>query len=205
MRRRRRNPAASSKADIIESLLRLGDVDRNNQLGEARTALEKAAVLIDKYNVTWLKDRQRSLMAKLERKERGEPEPKEEKKQEQESSSYGDDWFRRWQETMRQRKEYKARQRASRRYEARERRRQRTAERKRQKAEKSRDYVKPSRYDEIIWLWSYQSISPKKGKAGERWKAYFGSKTIQEMLDRGGKWSDVKYNILKGFMSTKVV
>lgn len=238
----RRSNAPSSKSDVVESLLALGDVARNNQLGEAKAALAKARVFIDKFNLMQFEARYQQLMAKAAAFERGEKVERDDASQSRSSgrTGYGysrEDPFHAWQqrwEDLRRKARERARQhgqsasdRARRRYSSyteeerqktreqaqafrdakrRERRKRYREDRSRQKDEKAakraeakKAYTRPKKTAKIEWLWQH-SYSPKRGKAGERWKAYVGAKTIEEMLAKGGRWSDVKWNVTHGLM-----
>lgn len=238
----RRSNAPSSKSDVVESLLALGDVARNNQLGEAKAALAKARVFIDKFNLTQFEARYQQLMAKAAAFERGEKVERDDASQSRSSgrTGYGysrEDPFHAWQqrwEDLRRKARERARQhgqsasdRARRRYSSyteeerqktreeaqrqrraweRERRearykatRERHEAKRAQREEAKKAYTRPKKAAHIEWLWT-KSYSPKRGKAGERWKAYVGTKTIEEMLAKGGRWSDVKWNITHGLM-----
>lgn len=228
----RRSNAPSSKGDVVESLLALGDVARNNQLGEAKAALAKARVFIDKFNLTQFETRYQQLMAKATAFERGEKVERDDTSQSRSGrTGYGhsrEDPFRAWQqrwEDLRRKAQSRrsASEQARRRYssytqeeraqtrrsadEFREERRrrhaqgksQRRAEKKARQADAKKAYTRPSKDATIEWLWK-KAYSPKRGKAGERWNAYYGAKTVGEMLDRGGKRSDIKWNVIHGLM-----
>ncbi|NRH21553.1 hypothetical protein HOO68_05940 [Candidatus Gracilibacteria bacterium] len=227
--RRRRNPP-SSKADVVEALLRLGDVARNSQIGEVQTALGKAKLLIDKYGLIQFDGRYQQLVEKMAAHLRGEKVERDDtgsQQQRRQSShqSYHRETGGTWQDHTRRgytqeereqtaRAARQARQERRRRQEAAEDhyRRERAArkkarrdavraQKKAQQAETKRRYVRPSRVARIVWLWTLKDRVPKRGKAGERWKAYYGAETVEEMLARGGKWSDVRYNVLHGYMN----
>lgn len=240
MRKRRRQryklnaPGSSSKANIVESLLNLGDVARNQHVGEVQIALGKAKLFIDKFGLIQYDGRYQQLVEKLAAHLRGEKVQRDDQNTSARSSSSSsagsstsgrsggaesfwerskrqaqEDAARRWRDYVKQQEEAKKAGgtgydpygwRASRR------RGSRSNERARQRYDGSNDtksYHRPSRYDGIEWLWKLTTC-PKRGKAGERWKAYYGAKTVQELLDKGGKWSDVKYNITHGYMKTFV-
>lgn len=242
MRRRRFRNAPSSKSDVVESLLALGDVARNNQLGEAKAALAKARVFIDKFNLTHFEARYQQLMAKAAAFERGEKVERDDASQSRSGrTGYGHSredpfsgWQGRWQDFKRRaysssgysrssdytrdereqtrraaeqareearrrreqaRREYERAKRDAR-YDATRRQRE---EKKARQAEEKKAYIRPPKPAKIEWLWQH-GYSPKRGKAGERWKAYVGAKTVGEMLEKGGKWSDVKWNVTHGLM-----
>lgn len=207
----RHNPSGqSSKADIVESLLRLGDIARNEQVGEVQTALGKAKMLIDKYGLIQFDGRYQQLVEKVAAFMRGERVHRDEepgRQQHQQSSGRTDDPFggysysrrAREQAWRREKEAHRDARRDARRRAKAEARAQRKAEQRTQRAEAKRDYHRPRKSDRIVWLWKLP-YSPKRGKAGERWKAYYPAETIGEMLDRGGRWSDVKWNIQHGYM-----
>lgn len=243
MRRRQRRqhyrlnaPGSSSKADIVESLLKLGDVARNEHVGEVQIALGKAKLFIDKFQLIQFDGRYQQLVEKLAAHLRGEKVTRDEEPSARASSSSSsssssrsssssqedfwsrsrrhaqEDATRRWKEYVKAQEAKKAggHAGADAGYDPfgwrRSRRRQSANDRARRRygADGSTtSYHRPSRYDGIEWLWKLASC-PKRGKAGERWKAYYGAKTVQEMLDKGGKWSDIKYNIQHGYMKTFV-
>ena len=72
-------------------------------------------------------------------------------------------------------------------------------EKKAQQARANKTYTRPRKSAHIEWLWT-KTWSPKRGKAGERWKAYYGAATVEEMLAKGGRWSDVKWNVTHNLM-----
>jgi len=189
MRRRRyRRNAPSSKAAIVESLLRLGDIARNNQIGEVTTALDKAKLLIDKYGLTSLLPTYHRLVEKVAAFHRGERVERDDTAQSsQQRQQYQD-----------HRKEQRRRQKEDRYRQWYEHQRQRTAGRAHAKASRATKekapYTRPKKSAQIEWLWT-KTWSPKRGKAGERWKAYVGAATVEELLARGGRWSDVKWNV----------
>lgn len=233
-RYRRMKNAPSSKSDVVESLLALGDVARNNQVGEAKLALAKARVFIDKFNLTQFEARYQQLMAKVAAFERGEKVERDDASQSR-SRQYSQEWWRQqWEARKRrthsssgysrssdytqQERERTRRAAEQAREEARRRREQarrdykRTTREARYKATRERyeakraqresakkAYTRPKKAATIVWLWE-KAYSPKRGKAGERWKAYVGAKTIEEMLAKGGRWSDVKWNVTHGLM-----
>lgn len=230
MRRRRRlRNAPSSKSDIVESLLRLGDVARNSQVGEVKVALEKAKAFIDKFSLTQFNARYQQLVEKLTRFERGEKVERDDAgSQSRSQSSAGQEWWQSYQQRRHERQQqrqkekaekyrqwyeqqqqwYKRQQeqsRARRDYartaqEARNRsKRQRREEAKAQQHKEKKTYTRPRKSAGIEWLWT-KAWSPKRGKAGERWKAYYGAATVEEMLAKGGRWSDVKWNVTHNLM-----
>lgn len=225
-------PGSSSKANIVESLLNLGDVARNQHVGEVQIALGKAKLFIDKFGLIQYDGRYQQLVEKLAAHLRGEKVQRDDQNTSARSSSSAgssasgrsggeesfwerskrhaqEDAARRWrdyanaqQRRGQEQKDFDAETERRRQ----ERRGSRANKRARQRYDGSNDtksYHRPSRYDGIEWLWKLTTC-PKRGKAGERWKAYYGAKTVQELLDKGGKWSDVKYNITHGYMKTVV-
>ena len=72
MRRSRRYRQNPNWAGMVQSLLRLGDVSRNSQLGEVEAALEKARALIEKYGLSSFATEYDRMLDKLQRFKRGE-------------------------------------------------------------------------------------------------------------------------------------
>ena len=208
---RRRNPAGqSSKADLVESLLRLGDIARNNAVGEVQAALGKAKLLMEKYGLMQFDGRYQQLVEKMAaflRGERVDPTKEEPKQQQSKSSSSYEEW---WKKTDRARADRAACYRAER--DARKRARkearyartaQRRAEKKAARAEAKKAYTHPRPADRIIWLWTLKFTKPRRGAAGVRWEKYYGATTIAEMISRGATRGDIKKNIIHGYMRTE--
>jgi len=238
--------APSSKSGVVESLLALGDVARNNQLGEVKAALAKARVFIDKFNLTQFEARYQQLIEKLAKFERGEKVERDETHQSRTHQPFTREW---WAEELRRRARERASARADRdrraqqeyashggqsgyeyyrrKQEEREQSRraartfrqeqrrahqqaraqdraQREKEKQTKYAEAKATYTRPKTTARIEWVWK-RSYSPKRGKAGSRWEAYYGAKTIEEMLAKGGRWSDVKWNVTHGLMRVNTV
>jgi len=239
MRRRRRlRNAPSSKSELVESLLRLGDIARNNQVGEVTVALDKAKQLIDKYGLSYLQPTYQKLVDKVAAFQRGEKVERDDESQSSHRRSTSDSWqSRAWQDAKRRtysssgysrssgytkqereqtrktaddirRERARAKRDARERWKdehkrkRRERREQEKAQARAQKKASAAGYKRPKKSTHIEWLWT-KTWSPKRGKAGERWKAYYGAATIEEMLAKGGRWSDVKWNITHNLMRIK--
>lgn len=206
-----RNPAGtSSKENLVESLLRLGDIARNSHVGEVQVALGKAKLFIDKYGLMQFDGRYQQMVEKLAAFLRGEKVTREEEpKREDPFAGFGAgfDPFARHKREQERRRQREAARGAYR--QARQQRAERQREEKRQQRQSQRAarpdapiYHRPRVDDEIIWLWTLQFV-PKRGKAGERWKAYYPAKTVREFLKCGGRWSDVKWNIQHGYMKIR--
>mgnify|MGYP001586071975 CR=1 FL=1 len=205
---RRHNPAGpSSKADLIESLLRLGDITRNNAVGEVQVALGKAKLLMEKYGLLQFDGRYQQLVEKMAAFLRGEKvEATKEEPKAKPRSSY-EDW---WKKTDRARADRAARERAAKdahkqaQKDARSARTaQRKAARKATRAEARKAYVKPHPTDRVMWLWTLTHSTPRRGAAGVRWKKYYGATTIADMIARGATRGDIKKNIIHGYMRTE--
>ena len=211
---RRRNPAGqSSKADLVESLLRLGDIARNNAVGEVQAALGKAKLLMEKYGLMQFDGRYQQLVEKMAAFLRGEKvdatkeEPKSRQQQESRYDQYGHGAKSRYEQAHARRRAREATRDAYKkaRKEARyARTAQRRAERKAQRAEAKKAYTHPRPSDRVVWLWTLVFSIPRRGAAGVRWKKYYGSKTIAEMISRGATRGDIKKNIIHGYMKTEV-
>jgi len=212
MRRYRRNPD-SNKARILDALLAKGDIARNDAPGEVRMVLDKAAEFIQKYALQQYATRLQQLNDKLQAYLRGERVERDDHASTA-SSQYGStrdrgsyaDWSQRWRWYREKRHgqrthdaEYKKRRKAY--WDAWAKTREGRADEPKQEAPKAAraPYHKPRLDDTIIWVWTL-TRSPKRGKAGDRWAAYYGAKTVREMLERGGRWSDVKWNITHNLM-----
>jgi len=203
-----RNPAGeSSKSSLVESLLRLGDIARNSHVGEVQVALGKAKLFIDKYGLIQFDGRYQQMVEKLAAFLRGEKVTREDEPQQEQTRSSRTSWWEAREEMIRKAREQR---KAERRQRTQERRARKREERARTRATAGAgvgakasgehpSYTRPHIDYEIIWLWKLASV-PKRGKAGERWKAYYPAKTIREFLQRGGRWSDVKWNIQHGYM-----
>ena len=208
---RRRNPAGqSSKADLVESLLRLGDIARNNAVGEVQAALGKAKLLMEKYGLMQFDGRYQQLVEKMAAFLRGEKVDATKEEPKSSSSSSHESYSEWWKKTDQKRRERSARYNADRdaRKKARKEERyrktaERKAARKAERAEARKAYTKPRSTDYIIWLWTLVFSIPRRGAAGIRWKKYYGSKTIAEMIDRGATRGDIKKNIIHGYMRTE--
>lgn len=210
---RRRNPAGqSSKADLIESLLRLGDIARNNQVGEVQAALGKAKLLMEKYGLVQFDGRYQQLVEKVAAFLRGEKvdaTKEEQRKQDHKQREYEtySEWWKKTDQARRDRSSrYTADRDARKKARKEERYRQtaaRRAERKAKRAEAKKAYTHPLRADRVIWLWTLKYTKPRRGTAGQRWEKYYGATTIAEMLERGATRGDIKKNIIHGYMRTE--
>lgn len=183
-RRFRENP---DWHNIVYSLLRLGDAAKNNQLGEVRSALEKAQAIIKKHGLTSHQALLDQMVAKLLRAERGEKVEETQHRDQARSSRFDwDDFMRRagarYQRQQQQQYAGRARQEGA---------HERTRTR--------RSYGRYTRSDTIEWLVT-RNPKRKTSAAGKRWDAYYGAKTVGEFMEKGGRTSDLKYNITHGFM-----
>jgi len=206
--RRSHNPDGTAKAVIVERLLARGDVARGSQIGEASMMLAKALEFIEKYGLQQFLPRYKQLVEKLEKAQRGEPVERDDVA-ESATRHHGTTWQSQWRQQQQAWKKQWQRRRQEARYAAyatarQQRREQREAAKEQRRQARQTTYMKPGLSDRIEWLWT-TSNSPKRGKAGERWKAYYGAETIHEMLERGGRWSDVKWNIMHQLMRVKRV
>jgi len=204
----RRNPAGtSSKSDLIESLLRLGDIARNNAVGEVQVALGKAKLLMEKYGLMQFDGRYQQLVEKLAAFLRGEKveSTREEPKQHGPHAEHRDyERYGGYGSYHQYSQARKAQQKATRKAERAQRTAQRKAERKAKRREAKKAYVHPRPADWVVWLWTLKFTVPRRGAAGRRWEKYYGAKTVAEMMDRGATRGDIKKNIIYGYMTTEV-
>ena len=214
-RSRRRYYNNPDWGNIIRSLLRLGDVSRNTQLGEVEAALEKAHALITKYNLSAFMAEYDRMLEKLQRFKRGEHvEATHTGSGSQQRSSYSstrrqerEEAYKQWYQEWKRRKEeeFKRRwsggsqtdDRASK--ERRERRSERTASRRETRAA----WVKPPYDATITWTYAhwvevgkYDRFPPRGfgGKAGwQRYQAAVRAKatTVRDAY-RYVKWRDLR-------------
>ena len=196
---RRSNPDYSN---IVDGLLRLGDVTRNNQLGEARSALEKAKALIAKFQLTRFTETLAKRFAALERAERGEKverdETRSEHAQHQQHDAY-DAWARQRAQERAQREQ----QRWKDRDERAARRRQGREERKRTQRHTRTAWIRPSVGAKIVWTyhknWRMRGMGGTNGEA--RWQAGHGAKTVADAYAAGVKWRDLRRWELRGLIT----
>ena len=211
---------------VIESLLRLGDVSRNNQLGEVRAALAKAEMLIKKYHASAHANLLHQLQEKLLRHERGEkvseqrtadfrashtgPHPSNDAEEQAwrawKRAHWGSDFRtdpateakikRKWKEKA-ARAAYRARRKA-------ERATFRKAERAKRK-EKARAAYAPDgkrvrfyMHDRIEWLVTFNPRT--RGKARLRFQQVVNAQTVGEFFDRGGLKRDLRHYIIHGYI-----
>lgn len=193
--------------NIVYSLLRLGDVSKNNQVGEVEAALDKAKALIEKFNLSHHMSMLNTLYAKLEKFKRGEKVDETAHQGQSSSSSSSnsqgsawDEWWKRWHDAEYRRRQQRQQDRRRSRYE-----RQYGAHEQTKKSRASGGTSGRSsrgrykRSDKIEWLVKH---NPKRrtSAAGKRWEAYYGAATVGEFLEKGGRMSDIKYNVAHHFM-----
>ena len=193
--------------DVIQSLLRLGDVSRNNQLGEVRAALAKAEALITKYSLSTHANLLHQMKEKLLRHERGEKVDETHHSQQRSSGASGSRYSH-YQEWMRRKAARKAAEKEAKRKtreELRKRRREaKKAERAERKAKLKAAYApdgKRVRFymsDRIEWLITYNPRS--RGKTRLRFQQVVNAQTVGEFFERGGLKRDLKKFILEGYI-----
>lgn len=211
----RQNP---NWAGMVQSLLRLGDVSRNSQLGEVEAALEKARALIEKYGLSSLTTEYDRMLDKLQRFKRGEhveATHTSSGRQQRQQSSHSQtrqqeraDGYRRWYEEWKKRTEeaFKQRWRGRTSDQEDEARRKRKAEgrsaRTAARREARKAWVKPP-YDAQIkwtyahWVGQYDRFPPRGfgGKMG--WQRYeaavkANATTVRDAYHAGVKWRDLR-------------
>lgn len=215
-RRYRQNP---NWAGMVQSLLRLGDVSRNSQLGEVETALEKARALIEKYGLSSFTTEYDRMLDKLQRFKRGEhvdaTHTSSGSGRQQRSQSHGQtrreeraEAYRQWYEEWKRRKEeeFKRRWRGRTSDQEDEARRKRKAEGRSARAAARREarktWIKPP-YDAHIkwtyahWVGKYDQFPPRGfgGKSGwQRYEAAVKAQvtTVRDAYRAGVKWRDLR-------------
>lgn len=219
MRRSRRYRQNPNWAGMVQSLLRLGDVSRNSQLGEVEAALEKARALIEKYGLSSLTTEYDRMLDKLQRFKRGEhveaTHTDSRGSQQRQQSSSGstrrkeqEEAYRQWYQEWKQRQEEeftrwsggrtREQEDEARRKRKADSRSARTAARR----EARKAWVKPP-YDAQIkwtyahWVGQYDRFPPRGfgGKMG--WQRYeaavkANATTVRDAYHAGVKWRDLR-------------
>lgn len=117
-----------------------------------------------------------------------------------------EEWFRRWKARAHERSEQRKRGDDGAYHEGSRRRRRRGFGERQEGAHERTRRRRGSKYGynwKIVWLVKYNP-KRKSSAAGKRWEAYYGADTVAEFLRRGGRQSDIKYNINKGYMKVEL-